>query len=84
MSIDKNRSESAGIPNKRTIVERNKVKNVKLSINPVTTPKARDLPILCPPMLEVRIIGRIGNMHGESTVIIPARNANAISKIIVR
>ena len=79
---DTNRSVSAGIPLNLTIVERKRVKKVKLRINPITTPSGRDLPVFTPPILEVRMIGRIGNIHGESTVISPARNANAISKII--
>ncbi len=79
---DTSLSVSAGIPLSLTIVERKSVKKVKLRINPVTTPIGRDFPVFTLPILEVKIIGRIGNMHGESTVITPAKNANAISKII--
>ena len=74
----------AEIPLSRTIVERKSVKKVKLKTNPMTTPMGRELPIYLSPMLEERIIGKIGNMHGESTVIIPAKNAKAISNIIYR
>lgn len=77
------RNVSAGMPLKRTIVERKSVKKVKLSINPDTTPIGRDFPVFTPPILEVRTIGRIGRMHGDKTVIIPAKNANAISNIII-
>jgi hypothetical protein len=70
------------MPLNLTIVERKSVKKVKLRTNPITTPIGRDFPVFTPPILEVRIIGRIGRIHGESTVIIPAKNANAISKII--
>lgn len=51
-------------------------------MNPNTTPKGRNFPVLTPPILDVRIIGNIGKMHGDSTVIIPAKNAKAINKII--
>jgi len=66
----------------RTRVERKSVKNVKLIINPVITPSGRDLPVSIPPILELKMIGRIGKIHGETTVITPAKNANVISKII--
>ena len=74
---------SAGIPLTLTIVERKRVKKVKLRINPITTPIGRDFPVFTPPILEVRIIGRIGKIHGESTVITPAKKANVISRIIL-
>jgi len=73
---------SAGIPLIRTIVERKSVKKVKLKINPITTPTGRDLPVFTPPILEVSMIGKMGKIQGERTVITPAKNANAISKII--
>ena len=44
-NIEKSLRLSAGIPLIRTIVERKRVKNVKLKINPITTPKGRDFPI---------------------------------------
>ena len=76
------RSVSAGMPLRRTMVERKRVKKVKLSTNPKTTPRGRDFPVFTPPILDVRIIGRIGKIHGESTVTTPAKNANAMSNII--
>jgi hypothetical protein len=58
------------------------VKKVKLRINPVTIPKGRDFP---PPTALERTIGRIGRMHGERTVTIPAMKENSIkSNIKVR
>lgn len=81
--IENIRSVSAGIPLKRTIVERKSVKKVKLRTNPVTTPRGRALPIFCPPIVEVKIIGKIGKIQGESTVTIPAKKENAISNIMI-
>lgn len=49
----------------------------------MTTPIGLDFPVLIPPILEVKIMGRIGKIHGESTVITPAKNANVISKIML-
>jgi hypothetical protein len=74
---------SAGIPLRRTIVERNKVKNVKLNTNPVTTPNGLDFPILCPPIVELSMIGRIGRIQGDSIVAIPAKKEKMISNSIV-
>jgi hypothetical protein len=74
---------SADIPLRRTIVERKRVKKVKLKTNPATTPIGLDFPISLPPKDEDNIIGKIGKMHGESIVTIPAKKANAISKIIL-
>lgn len=73
---------SGGTPLSRTIVERKSVKKVKLRIKPMTTPRGRDFLVSLPPIVEVRIIGNIGRIQGESTVIIPAKNANVRSKII--
>ncbi len=39
--------------------------------------------LLPPPTEPESTIGRIGKIHGERMVTIPARNANAKSKIIV-
>lgn len=80
---EKSLNESAGMPLKETIVERKRVKKVKLRINPMTTPSGRDFPVSCPPMVDERTIGKIGKIHGESTVTIPAKNANMMSNIIV-
>lgn len=65
-----------------TIVDKNKVKKVKLKTKPVITPIGLALPIWVVPMLEDKIIGSIGKMQGERIVIIPARNANIIKRII--
>ena len=73
---------SAEIPLNLTMVDRKRVKKVKLKINPITTPIGRDLPVFTPPILEVRIIGRTGRIQGERIVITPAKNAKAISNII--
>lgn len=83
MTITENvRSESAGIPNALTIEERNRVKNVKLRINPTTIPYG--LFLLDGSLTdEARITGRIGRMHGERIVTTPARNANIINIIIL-
>ena len=68
-------SVSAGMPLTRTIVERKSVKKVKLTTKPVITPNGRAFPVCAPPMVDERIIGRSGRMHGESTVTIPAKKA---------
>ena len=70
------------MPKALTKLERKRVKKVKLAINPTTTPNGRDFPISSVPIVEERIIGRIGRIHGERIVTIPAKNAKAISKII--
>ena len=79
---EKNRSESAGKPLNETIVERKSVKKVKLRIKPRTTPKGRAFPVFWPPIDDESTIGNIGKIHGLRTVTIPAKNANATSKII--
>ena len=81
--IEKIRSKPEDIPLILTIVERNKVKNVKLAINPSTIPIGRDRPVSFPPIVEERIIGRMGKIHGDKIVIIPAKNANRSNKIIL-
>ena len=65
------------------MVDKNRVKKVKLKINPKTTPKGFDLPIFWSPIVDDRIIGRIGKIQGESIVTIPARKAKAVSRIII-
>ena len=73
------RSDSAGMPLKRTIEERKSVKKVKLTINPVMTPSGR----FFPPVIEPdKTIGSIGRMQGERIVTMPARNAKRIRSII--
>lgn len=71
--IEVNLSKSAEIPVALTISDRNKVKRVKLKINPITIPKG----FLRDPKLPERTIGRIGRMHGERIVMTPAKKANA-------
>jgi len=68
------------MPLSRTIVERKRVKKVKLPINPITTPKGFCFPDTS---AEERMIGRSGKMQGDKTVTMPARKANEISKIII-
>jgi len=80
---EKVRNTSEDIPLIFTIVERNKVKNVKLSINPTITPVGRAFPVSFPPIVEERIIGRTGRIQGDRIVTIPARNAKPTSNIII-
>ena len=82
IATENNLSDSAGIPDRRTMLDKKSVKKVKLSTNPVTTPTGLAIPALTPPMPEDRTMGRMGRMHGESIVTTPARNENKISKII--
>jgi len=82
IQIEKVRSRLGDTPLILTIIERKRVKKVKLNTNPKTTPIGRALPVSFPPMVEVRIIGRIGKIQGDSIVTIPAKNANTVSKII--
>jgi hypothetical protein len=65
---------SEEIPVSLTIVARNSVKIVKLRINPKTIPRG----FLLDPKLPESTIGRIGKIHGERIVIIPAKKANKI------
>lgn len=71
---------SAGIPLILTIVERNKVKKVKLKMKPITIPIGRLIPVVS--IEDDKTTGKIGRMQGESIVTIPAKKAKAISKII--
>ena len=80
IKTDRKRRDSAGMPLSLTIIERNKVKKVKLKTNPTTTPSGLLFPVVSTE--EDNIIGKTGNMQGERIVTIPARNANAASKII--
>jgi hypothetical protein len=64
---------SGDIPVALTRAVRNSVKNVKLRINPVTTPNG----LRFPPVMEPdRTMGRIGRIHGERIVTIPPTKAN--------
>jgi hypothetical protein len=76
--MDSCRIKSAGMPLRRTIVERNRVKNVKLDTKPVITPSGRALLLPEPATLEVRMMGSSGNIHGERMVKIPARKEKRI------
>lgn len=77
------RKISEDIPLTFTIVDRKRVKKVKLNIKPMTTPIGLDLPVDFPPIVEERIIGRIGSIQGDNIVINPAKNAKPINKIII-
>lgn len=79
------RSESEGMPRILTMVERNRVKKVKLRIKPKTIPSGRANDGFMPGLLipEERIIGNTGKMQGERIVTSPARKANKI-KIIIK
>jgi hypothetical protein len=81
MVIEMYLSDSAGIPLSRTIVERNSVKKVKLNMNPVTTPRGRRFPDVS--TVDERMIGKIGNIHGERIVTTPAKKANTTSTIML-
>ncbi len=77
--IEMLRSTSTEIPVSLTIAERKSVKNVKLSIKPVTIPSGLFFPVAT---LPESTIGRIGKIHGDRIVTIPARKANASKSII--
>lgn len=78
------RSESEGMPRILTIVERKRVKKVKLKMKPKTIPSGRARDGLVPGLLipEERIIGKTGKIQGERIVTNPARKANKINIII--
>jgi hypothetical protein len=76
------RNEPAGIPLNCTMVERKRVKNVKLAINPTTTPIGRNTSFSLSPIDDERTMGKIGRIHGDKIVTSPAKNANPRSKII--
>lgn len=81
-TTEKSLNESAGTPIAFTIEDKKSVKNVKLKMNPVITPKGLAFPICWVPMDEERMIGRMGKMQGESIVTTPAKNAKIIKSII--
>jgi len=78
--IDTYRTESGDIPLTLTIDERNRVKKVKLLINPTTTPMG--LPRPDASTEDDRMMGKIGSIHGDRMVTSPAKNENPISKSI--
>jgi hypothetical protein len=79
---EKSRRVAAGTPKAFTITVKNSVKKVKLAINPSTIPKGLPFPMSLSPMVDERIIGRIGSIQGERIVTIPARNEKNIKSII--
>jgi len=76
------RNESAGIPLILTNVDKNKVKKVKLKINPVITPNGLFLLIFPDSTVEDKIIGKTGKIHGDKIVTTPAKKAKNKVKII--
>jgi hypothetical protein len=62
------------------MLDRKRVKNVKLKTNPVTIPKGLLLPLVSKE--DERIIGKTGSIQGDNIVTTPATNAN-ITKIII-
>jgi hypothetical protein len=65
-----------------TIDDKNKVKKVKLAINPSIIPQGLDFDSL-PPTLEDNTIGSTGRIQGDKIVTRPATNANTRSRIII-
>ena len=64
---------------KRTKLDRNKVKKVKLKIKPAIIPNG----LLLPPVVPLpKTIGRIGKMQGDKMVTIPPKKANRIKTSI--
>jgi hypothetical protein len=61
------------------MVERARVKTVKLTTKPEMTPKGRALPPLTPPDSR---IGRTGRMQGDRIVMTPERKAKATRMIM--
>ncbi|GIK84131.1 MAG: hypothetical protein BroJett025_07530 [Patescibacteria group bacterium] len=63
-----------------TMIDKNRVKKVKLPTKPATTPRG----LLFPPEREpLRTIGNMGKIHGDRIVTNPAKKAKSISKIIL-
>jgi hypothetical protein len=74
------RKLSDPMPVALTMLESRSVKNVKLTIKPATIPNG----LFFPPVRELdNTIGKIGRMHGDNTVTIPARNAKMMRISIV-
>ena len=76
-----NRRESAGIPIKRTSVDKNNVKKVKLATKPMTTPIGLFLPDVS--AVDDKIMGKSGRIQGDKTVTTPAKKAKVIKSIIL-
>lgn len=70
-TIEKLRSVFGEILDTLTKLERNRVKNEKLEIKPVTVPICF-LKTLLPETDTERTIGKTGKIHGERIVTIPA------------
>jgi len=66
----------------RIIEDKNRVKNVKLKINPDIIIQGLSFDC-CPPKLVDNTIGSIGSMHGESIVTNPDKKANSTRRIII-
>ena len=75
------RSELAEILVLLTIVDKKRVKKVKLRMKPVTTPHGLERSCR-PPILDDKTIGKTGRMQGDRTVMIPAIKANKMSRSI--
>ncbi|KKS32093.1 MAG: hypothetical protein UU94_C0007G0033 [Candidatus Collierbacteria bacterium GW2011_GWB2_42_12] len=82
---EKIRRESDGIPSTLTILERKRVKKVKLRTKPRTVPsgRARDGFVPCLFTPEERTIGRMGKIQGERIVTSPAIKAKSVRIIII-
>lgn len=82
---EKMRRESEGIPRTLTILERKRVKKVKLRTKPRTVPSGRARDGFAPGLLtpEERTIGRMGKIQGERMVTSPAIKAKSVRIIIV-
>ena len=78
--IEKVRIRSEEMPVSLTMVERKRVKKVKLTIKPITTPNGLLFPLSIPPD---STIGSTGKMHGDNIVTNPAMKANATRIIIL-
>jgi hypothetical protein len=81
IAMDANLNDLAEIFVNRTIVDKKRVKNVKLKTNPVTTPSGRLFPVTSTE--DDNMIGKIGSIHGDKIVTTPARKANMTSKIMM-
>lgn len=79
MTTEMLRRISGDNPVRRTMLAKNRVKKVKLVINPVTIPRGRRLP---PPEDPDKTIGKIGKMQGERIVTMPARKAKRMRRIM--
>ena len=72
--------KSAESPVFLTMLDKKRVKKVKLPIKPVTTPRGRFFP---PESELLKTIGSTGRIQGDKIVTKPAKKAKRISNIIV-